>query len=145
MKFNTIIENKPLEMEFSDSLEQLLINTKNDMEIDCVRLSQNSYSLILDGKSHYLTINSHLQGYEVTVDNHTHIVQVQDELDILLENSTLSIFTKEYSLIYIPPPSLDSLLFITELLIIKLAIIQYLSNSISKKWMINYILNIISF
>ena len=83
MKFNTIIDNQVLEMKFSDSLNQLIIKkTENNIEIDCARISKNSYSLILNAKSHYLTINSHLQGYEVTVDNHTHIVQVQDLLDI---------------------------------------------------------------
>lgn len=85
MKFNTIIENQSLEMEFSDSLNQFSIKTENDVEIDCVKLSHNSYSLILNGQSHYLTIHPHLQGYEVTVDHHTHLVHVQDEVDILLE------------------------------------------------------------
>ena len=85
MKFNTIIENKSLEMEFSDSLNQFSIKTENDVGIDCVKLSHNSYSLILNGQSHYLTIHPHLQGYEVTVDHHTHLVHVQDEVDILLE------------------------------------------------------------
>ena len=89
MKFNTIIDNQSLVMEFSDSLNQFSIITENDMgndmEIDCVQLSHNSYSLILNGQSHYLTINSHFHGYEVIVDHHTYIVKVQDELDILLE------------------------------------------------------------
>ena len=85
MKFNTIIENQSLEMEFSDSLNQFSIKTENDVGIDCVKLSHNSYSLILNGQSHYLTIHPHLQGYKVTVDHHTHLVHVQDEVDILLE------------------------------------------------------------
>ena len=91
MKINTIIENQSLKMEFSDSLDQLLIKKENNIKIDSVRLSQNSYSLILNGKSHYITINSHLKGYEVTVDHHTHLVQVQDELDILLEKFGIQI------------------------------------------------------
>jgi biotin carboxyl carrier protein len=85
MKFNTIIANQSLEMEFSDSLDQFSIKTENDMEIDCVQLSQNSYSLILNGHSHCLTINPHLNGYEVMVDHRTHLVYVQDEVEILLE------------------------------------------------------------
>ena len=72
-------------MEFSDSLDWLSISTENDVEIDCVQLSQNSYSLILNGQSHYLIINPHLNGYEVMVDHHTHLVYIQDEVDILLE------------------------------------------------------------
>ena len=85
MKFNTIIENQSLEIEFSDSLNQFFIKTENDVRIDCVKLCHNSYSLILNGQSHYLTIHPHLKGYEVTVDHHTHLVHVQDEVDILLE------------------------------------------------------------
>ena len=85
MKFNTIIKGQSLEMEFSDSLNQLSIKPNNEMEIDYVQLSHNSYSLILSGKSHYLTINPLLEGYEVNVDHHTNLVQVQDELDILLD------------------------------------------------------------
>ena len=85
MKFNTIIEDESLELEFSDSLKQLSIKPNNNFGIDCVQLSQNSYSLILNGKPYYLTINPHLDGYEVTVDHHTNLVQVQDELDILLD------------------------------------------------------------
>ena len=85
MKFNTIIENQSLEVEFSDSLNQFLIKTENDMEIDCVKISQHSYSLILNGQSHNLIINAHLNGYNVTVDHHTHLVHVHDEVDILLE------------------------------------------------------------
>ena len=85
MKFNTIIDNRSLEIEFSDSLNQFSIKTENDVGIDCVKLSHNSYSLILNGQSHYLNIHPHLQGYEVTVDHHTHLVHVQDEVDILLE------------------------------------------------------------
>ena len=85
MKFNTIIEDKSVEMEFSESLDQLLIKPKNMLKIDCVQLSSNSYSLILNGKSHYLTISKQMDGYEVRVDHQTHLVQVQDEIDILLE------------------------------------------------------------
>ena len=85
MKFNTIIDNQSLKMEFSDSLDILLIKTGNNIKIDCVQLSQNSYSLILNGQSYYVTLNYHLQGYEVRIDHHTHIVRVQDEMDLLLE------------------------------------------------------------
>ena len=55
------------------------------MQIDLVQLGVDSYSLILDGKSHHLTINKQPEKYEITVDHYTHLVQVQDEMDILLE------------------------------------------------------------
>ena len=85
MKFKTIFDNQALEIEFSNFLNQLLIKTEVNMEIDCVRLGQNSYSLIINGKSHYLIINPYLKGYEVTIKHHTYLIKVQDELDILLE------------------------------------------------------------
>ena len=85
MKFNTIIENISLEMKFSDSINQHLINNNDNVEIDCIQLSINAYSLLLNGKSHILTINKQIDGYDVTVDHHTYSVQVQDEVDVLLE------------------------------------------------------------
>ena len=113
MKFNTIIEDISVEMEFSKSLDQLLINPNNELKIDCVHLSSNSYSLILNGKSHYLTINKQMDGYEVTVDHQTHLVQVQDEVDILLEKfgmkSDTSIYAGE---IHALIPGLVSRLFV---------------------------------
>ena len=85
MKFNTIIENISLEMNFSDSINQYLINNNDNVEIDCIQLSINAYSLLLNGKSHILTINKQIDGYDVTVDHHTYSVQVQDEVDVLME------------------------------------------------------------
>ena len=97
MKFNTIIEDKSVEMEFSESLDQLLINPNNELKIDCVQLSSNSYSLILNGKSHYLTVNKLMDGYEVIVDHYTQIVKVQDEIDILLEKFGIQNETESYA------------------------------------------------
>ncbi len=113
MKFNTIIEDISVEMEFPESLDQLLINPNNELNIDCVQLSSNSYSHILNGKYHYLTINIQMDGYEVTVDHQTHLVQVQDEVDILLEKfgmkSDTSIYAGE---IHALIPGLVSRLFV---------------------------------
>ena len=85
MKFNTIIDDQSVEMEFSYSLNLLSIKSNKEMQIDLAQLSVNSYSLILNGKPHYLTINKQSERYEITVDHYTHLVQVQDEMDILLE------------------------------------------------------------
>ena len=113
MKFNTIIEDISVEMEFSESLDQLLINPNNEMKIDCVQLSSNSYSLILNGKSHLITINKQMDGYEVTVDHDTHLVQVQDEVDILLEKFGMKGDTSSYAgEIHALIPGLVSRLFV---------------------------------
>ena len=113
MKFNTIIEDKAVEMEFSESLDQLLINPNNELKIDCVQLSSNSYSLILNGKSHYLTINKQMDGYEVTVDHDTHLVQVQDEVEILLKKFGMKSKTSNHAgEIHALIPGLVSRLFV---------------------------------
>ena len=67
MKFNTIIENISLEMKFSDSINQHLINNNDNVEIDCIQLSINAYSLLLNGKSHILTINKQIDGYDLSL------------------------------------------------------------------------------
>ena len=85
------------------------------MEIDCVQLSHNSYSLILNGKSHYLTINPLLDGYEVNVDHHTNLVQVQDELDILLDKFGMQSEKLQHAgKIHAQIPGLVSHLFVQE-------------------------------
>ena len=114
MTFKTMIEDHVLEMYFSDSLNQLILKPLDDeLEIDCVPLSSNSFSLILNGKTHYLTINPQLQGYEVTVDHHTHIVKVQDELEALLEQIGIQSSTSQNAgIIQAQIPGLVSRLFV---------------------------------
>ena len=114
MTFKTMIEDHVLAMNFSDSLSQLTLKPEDDeLEIDCVPLSSNSFSLILNGKTHYLTINPQLQGYEVTVDHHTHIVKVQDELEALLEQIGIQSSTSQNAgIIQAQIPGLVSRLFV---------------------------------
>lgn len=114
MTFKTMIEDYILEMNFSDSLTQLTLKPEDDeLEIDCIPLSSNSYSLILNGKTHYLTINPQLQGYEVTVDHHTHFVKVQDELEALLEQIGIQSSTSQNAgIIQAQIPGLVSRLFV---------------------------------
>jgi biotin carboxyl carrier protein len=97
MKFTTIIDNISVEMKFSPSLKRLSINSKNEHKIDCAQLGINSYSLLLNGKSHYLTINKLIDEYEVIVDHYTQIVKVQDEIDILLEKFGIQNETESYA------------------------------------------------
>ena len=114
MTFKTMIEDHVLDMDFSKSLDQLTFKPEDDeLEIDCVPLSSNSYSLILNGKTHYLTINPQLLGYEVTVDHHTHIVKVQDELEVLLEQIGIQSSTSQNAgIIQAQIPGLVSRLFV---------------------------------
>ena len=113
MKFNTIIDDQSVEMEFSYSLNLLSIKSKREMQIDLVQLGVDSYSLLLNGKSHYLTINKQLEGYEITIDHYTHLVQIQDEMDILLEKFGMQSNTNSHAgEIHAQIPGLVSRLFV---------------------------------
>ena len=113
MKFNTIIDDQSVEMKFSYSLNLLSIKSKKEMQIDLVQLGVDSYSLLLNGKSHYLTINKQPERYEITVDHYTHLVQVQDEMDILLEKFGMQSNTSSHAgEIHAQIPGLVSQLFV---------------------------------
>ena len=86
MNFSTIIAGDVLDMEFSPSMDTMRVTqNKSKQEIDCAFLSANSFSLILNGRTYHLTITTQLDGYEVTVNHHTHFVKVKDRLELLLE------------------------------------------------------------
>ena len=86
MKFITTIDDDALEMEFSPSMDNIrVLQNNSEQKIDCVALSSNSFSLILNSHTYYLTITPQLDGYEVTVDNYKYFVQIKDELELLLE------------------------------------------------------------
>ena len=113
MKFNTIIDDQSVEIEFSYSLDLFSIKSKKEMPIDLVQLGVDSYSLLLNGKSYYLTINKQLEKYEITVNHYTHLVQVQDEMDILLEKFGLQSNTTSHAgEIHAQIPGLVSQLFV---------------------------------
>ena len=85
MKFHTVIDGKKVELEFSENMDRLIFSNEKEQNIDCVPLSKNFYSLILNGRTHTISIKSLSGSYEVTVDHQRHIVQVKDDMDILLE------------------------------------------------------------
>ena len=86
MKFQAIIDETTIDISIQNQLSGMKIICDNEsIKIDCQPLSPHSYSLILNGKSHFLSIRSHPQGYEVTIDQHTNIVTIMDEQQLLLE------------------------------------------------------------
>ena len=75
MKFQAIIDEPTFDFSIQNQPSGIeIICNYESIEIDCQPLSPHSYSLILNGKSHFLSIHSHPQGYEVTIDQHTNIV-----------------------------------------------------------------------
>lgn len=86
LKFKALIDDFSIELNVSSDGEIQIASEHTTVSIDCKPLTSNSYSLILDGKSHYLCIDSHPQGYEVTIDQYTNIIIVKDEQTLLLED-----------------------------------------------------------
>ena len=55
------------------------------LTIDVEKISKNTYSLILDGKSYIISVSSNEQNYEVTVNQNSNTVRVMDEQQLLLK------------------------------------------------------------
>ena len=86
MKFQAIIDETTIDISIQNRPSGMEIICDNEsIEIDCQPLSPHSYSLIINEKSHFLSIRSHPQGYEVTIDQHTNIVTIMNEQQLLLE------------------------------------------------------------
>jgi len=66
------------------SKTQITYNSEK-FEIDVKKISENTYSLILDGKSYMICVSSNEQNYEVTVNQNTSTVHVMDEQQLLLK------------------------------------------------------------
>ena len=116
MNFSTIIAGDVVDMEFSSSMGTVRVtNNKSKQEIDCVSLSANSFSLILNGRTYHLTITTQLDGYEVTVDHHTHFVKVKDRLELLLKKIGIQEGTSIHAgEIHAEIPGLISCIFVKE-------------------------------
>ena len=86
MKFQAIIDENILDISIKNEFTGLeVICNDKTISIDCQPLSDHSYSLILNGKSHFLSILKHPQGYEITIDQHTNIVTIKNEQELLLK------------------------------------------------------------
>ena len=114
MTFLTIFDGDMLDIEFVSSMDSFKVKqNKNDPIIDCVPLSGNSFSLILNGRIYHLSISHKLDGYEVTVNHHTHFVQVKDKLELLLEKIGMQSKTSNHpSEIHAQIPGLVSSIFV---------------------------------
>lgn len=86
----------------------------SSVKMDCRQLSRNSFSLLIDGKSYFLTITENGEGFAVTVNQKTVDVFVQDETGILLDKYGLSDSSPDtLGKIIVPIPGLIAKLFVT--------------------------------
>ena len=115
MKFQAIIDETTINISIQNHLSGMKIICDNEsIEIDCQPLSPHSYSLILNGKSHFLSIHPHPQGYKVIIDQYSNIVTIMDEQQLLLEKFGFSSSEKKQAGVIIAQiPGLISQLFVS--------------------------------
>ena len=113
MKYQIIIREKTLEFDVIDTSEGYDIQFNDALiNMDCARLTGNSFSLILNDRSFYLTITEHEIGLEITVDQKTDVVKIKDETQILLEKFGSSDMVSNHAgEIHAPIPGLISKIF----------------------------------
>jgi biotin carboxyl carrier protein len=75
---------------------KIFLNNKF-LDVDCEQLTPHSFSLLLNNKSHYLTVTENGDGFEVTIDQHTNIVIIKDETSILMEKFGFSDSNQEHA------------------------------------------------
>lgn len=91
MKLQAIIENQPIDCQLSLSGNEVIFEVDNNRQsINFVRLTPFSYSLIINGKSYYVTITKHFEGYNITIDQNVFFVKIKDENELLLEKFGMS-------------------------------------------------------
>jgi pyruvate carboxylase subunit B len=66
-------------------------------DLDLVRLSSHSYSLLVDGHSHHLSIRPSRDGYMVDLRRRTYHVRLRDELDLTIEKMGLQDASRDQS------------------------------------------------
>lgn len=108
MKFQTQFGDKTLEFQVTQDAGDLqILLDDQSLDIDFVKLTPNSYSLILDGHSHFMHITGDDNELEVTVDQQTETVTVLDETQILLQKIGFSNAAEEEAgIIHAPIPGL---------------------------------------
>jgi biotin carboxyl carrier protein len=113
--FEAIIDDKKINISIEGTTPNFEIICDNkSIDMDCQPLSPHSYSLILNGKSHFLSIHEHPQGFEVTIDQHTNIVTIKDEQQLLLEKFGFTSSEKaQTGEIYAQIPGLISQIFVS--------------------------------
>ncbi|NQU27133.1 MAG: acetyl-CoA carboxylase biotin carboxyl carrier protein subunit [Candidatus Marinimicrobia bacterium] len=91
MKFQAIINENIVEfcVEPQDYGFKVAF-TDSTQQIDCKRLSPYSYSLLINGKSYYLSLTQKNGGYRITLNQQSFTVHLKDETQILLDKFGLN-------------------------------------------------------
>ena len=102
-------------MNFNLNSKDLSLTSADDNQINFIQLNTNTYSLLLNNKSYYISINKQNNQFEVNINHTLYLVDVQDIHDILLktigmDKKNLSKLGEVQALI----PGLVSKLFVIE-------------------------------
>ena len=86
MIFQAAIGERSIELDIrSENGRPVVEIAGRQPELDLVRLSQFSYSLLLDGRSHHLSIRPARDGYLVILRQQTYHIRLRSELDLTIE------------------------------------------------------------
>ena len=105
IRMNITAENGKPKVEIDDHTPQL----------DLVKLSPYSYSLLIDGQSHHLSIRPSRDGYMVDLRRRTYHVQLRNELDLTIDKLGLKNAAQDHSgQVVAPIPGLITTIAINE-------------------------------
>ncbi len=84
MKFQASIDDQLIDFSIANQGDGFLVEIDaSSLVVDSIQLSPYSYSLIINGKSHYLSLTNINGGYRVTLDQQSFNVHLKDEIQIL--------------------------------------------------------------
>ncbi len=90
MIFQAAIADRLIELDIrAENGRPIVYIAGHQPKLDLVRLSQYSYSLLLDGHSHHLSIRPARDGYLVILRQQTYHIQLRTELDLTIEKMGL--------------------------------------------------------
>jgi len=88
--FQATIGDRLIELDVRTENGNLVVDIAGHQpELDLVRLSQYSYSLLLDGHSHHLSIRPARDGYLVILRQQTYHIQLLTEIELTIERMGL--------------------------------------------------------
>ena len=98
MNFQTTIDGNKLDIDLTSTIDAIHVKyNKTKKIVDCVPIGPNSFSLLLNGNTHYISIIPQKNSYHVTVDYQTYTVEIKDTLEILLEEFGLEKETNDHA------------------------------------------------
>ncbi len=90
MIFQAAIADRLIELDVRTENGRPVVNIAGHQpDLDLVRLSEYSYSLLLDGHSHHLSIRTARDGYLVILRQQTYHIQLLTEIELTIERMGL--------------------------------------------------------